>query len=165
MWFQQSEFLLFHSVSTPPASSGNATKWLGDGRNTTWKSIYLKGRKPWCVGRFALITYGKLLERLVLPGCFSISLQWEDLVEKAGFISCNLKHLGIRHIVYTSHLGSLYIQWKRQTPSSLFVWAPRDGYVKDPLLDFGQSILRKIYFSSSVLWLSKLWPSKGKRKK
>lgn len=69
--------------------------------------------------------------------------------EKAVSISCELNGVGVRHIVYTSHVGSLCIQWKGQTPSSLLVWALGD-YAKGPLCDFEQSFLRSDFFSAVV---------------
>lgn len=151
---------LFHLVSTPPASSGNATKWLGDGRNTTRKSIYLKGCEHWRVGRFALITYQKVLERLVLPGCFSIFLQWDNLGEKAGFI-CNVKHLGIRHMSTPATWGpSTFSESDRHLqPSScrlsemvmsrihsLILGSPSSGRSNSPLLSSGCTGFQNVAF-------------------
>lgn len=46
-----------------------------------------------------------------------------------GCNSPNWSNLGSRHIVYTSHVGSLYIQWRGETPSSLLLpfWAYAEG--------------------------------------
>lgn len=62
------------------------------------------------------------------PFFFNEGIWWKSRI----WVGCNppnWSHLANRHIVYTSHVGSLYIQWRGETPSSLLLW-PLRAYVE-----------------------------------
>lgn len=153
-WFQHRVTLsLFHTALAPPGSSGNATKWLGDGMNTSLKSIYLKGLWTLIYGE---ICFDNLRKIAGMAGTawllFHFSSMREIGEKKADFeqVLSPLSHLGSRHIVYTSHVGSLYIQWRRETPSTPLLWTLR-AYAEGPLCDYWQSLPRKASFSLAVV--------------
>lgn len=62
------------------------------------------------------------------PFFFNEVIWWKSRI----WVGCNppnWNNLGSRHIVYTSHVGSLYIQWRGETPSSLLLW-PLSAYAE-----------------------------------
>lgn len=64
------------------------------------------------------------------PFFFNEAIWWKSRFW-VGFNSPHWRHLGSRHIVYTSRVGSLYIQWRGETPSSLLLWLLR-AYAEGP---------------------------------